>query len=142
MASCNTCNEIVSSTCLKWQGKDFSFSPSLQNKRDFESILLKLDEEVQGLKESTTYSIDPKGVVETKTSIGDYVQALIDEVGKLKNSPQTIPTFTLNLEGTGIVHAGNTTVSYEEAMILIIQELVNLQTKIGNTNTLGYIPNV
>ena len=132
------CNEYTSSACLKYQGKDLSFSSTLANKRDFDSIIQKLDKNIQEVKDLLTYPIDPKDVVQSAGSIGGYVQLLIDEIGKLKNVSTTVNEPTIDVSSLG----GKVTATYDEALVLIMQQLAIIETKLNNTTNTLYIPNV
>lgn len=132
------CNQPISTTCLIYQGKDLSFSSTLTNKKDFESIIQKIDLEIQKVKADLAYPIDPKGIVQSAGSIGGYVQLLIDEIGGLKKASVVENTPTIDISSLG----GKTTASYDEALVLIMQQLAIIEGKLSNVTNIPYIPNV
>jgi hypothetical protein len=141
----NTCNETTSTTCLSWQGERLSFYPALKNKRSVEEIIKNLDENLVALSAVVNAGIDKKWMEGDFYSFTDYIQGLINEVGELKqtieNPVVNIPT--INLDGTCISPtANNTVVGYDEAFILIFQELCNIKNKLSNTSNSIYLPNV
>lgn len=141
----DTCNDYTSTTCLKWQGGRLSFHNTLQDKRSVEEIVRKLDDNIVALSALVNGDIDKKWMQGDFTTFTQYIQALIDEVGELKqivsNPIVNIPT--ISLDGTCIAPSANkTTVGYDEAFVLIFQELCNINNKLNNTPNKIYLPNV
>jgi hypothetical protein len=141
----DTCNEYLSTTCLKWQGSKLSFYNTLQDKKSVEEIIKKLDDNITALSTLVNGDIDKKWMQGDFTTFIQYIQALIDEVGKLKQSVSNpiVDVRTINLDGTCISPSANKTiVGYDEAFVLIFQELCNINNKLNNTSNKIYLPNV
>ena len=140
--ACKTCSEPISSKCISWQGKDLKITPTLTNKKDFEEIVIKLDSEISGIKTEIHQPIDKKWIESNPVTQADYIQALIDKVAVLSVNTTEQVTPTLNIENTCLSDCGKTSVTYDEAMILILQELCSIKTKLNNTTNTIYLPNV
>lgn len=141
----NTCNDIVSTSCLRWQGDKLSFSSTLKDRRSVEEIVKKLDENLVKLSDLVNTNIDKKWMVGTFENFSDYIQVLIDEVGELKTivSNPNVITPSIDLNGTCVgITSDKTTVSYDEAFILIFQELCNIKDKLNVAPNKIYLPNV
>ena len=105
----------------------------------------KLDENLVALSVVVNADIDKKWMEGEFHFFTDYIQGLINEVGELKQIIEnpTINIPTINLDGTCISPtANNTVVGYDEAFILIFQELCNIKSKLSNTSNSIYLPNV
>lgn len=131
MASCVGCkSSIVSSNCVRTE-EEFSF----EHEGDINSVLHKLDENINKFSEIFYAKIDKKWMEEEAPSLNQYIQALINEVGVLKKEVDKInaskKTYTINSE-----IANKTDV---QLFSLIFKKLETLESQTNNNTSNLYI---
>lgn len=143
MDKCNTCLTYYSSKCIKWEGKDFYFSSTLTNKKDFEENIVKLGDELKKVKDIIEKPLDKKGMmISPSADIVDYIQWLLDRELERRNNVTTTSQQTVNIEDLQSSLCSESSVSVDEAFSLLISEINALKNKINTNSNNIYIPNV
>lgn len=131
MANCVGCkSSIVPSNCIRTE-EEFSF----EHEGDINSVLHKLDENINKLSDILNAKIDKKWMEEEKSSLNQYVQELINEVGVIKKTLEQLgmskKTYTINND-----IANKTDV---QLFSLIFKKLEQLENQTNNNTSNLYI---
>lgn len=131
MANCVGCKSTpVSSNCIRTE-EEFSF----EHEGDINSVLHNLDENINKLSEILNAKIDKKWMEEEKSSLNQYVQELINEVGVIKKTLEQIgaskKTYTINNDISNKTDV--------QLFSLIFKKLEQLENQTNNNTSSLYI---
>lgn len=131
MGNCVGCkSSIVSSNCIRTE-EEFSF----EHEGDINSVLHKLDGNINKLSEILNAKIDKKWIEEEKSSLNQYVQELINEVGVIKKTLDQLgmskKTYTINNDISNKTDV--------QLFSLIFKKLEQLENQTNNNTSSLYI---
>lgn len=132
MASCVGCKSgvVIPTNCIRTE-EEFSF----EHEGDINSVLHKLDENINNLSNIINSKIDKKWMEEEKSSLNQYVQELINEVGVIKKELEKVSsikkTYTINTDISNKTDV--------QLFSLIFKKLEQLENQTNNKSSSLYI---